>query len=58
MTSFNEKSIKQIGYSKIKEIVIKQSKLAEKTKLDGIVCSAHEIKFIKKISKKWKSSWE
>ncbi len=53
LTSFNEKSIKQIGYSKkIKEIVIKQSKLAEKAKLDGIVCSAHEIKFIKKISKK------
>ena len=49
LTSLNDKSVKQVGYSNnIKHIVIKQTKLAKKAKLDGIVCSAHEIKYVKK----------
>ena len=53
LTSFSNNSIKEIGYTKsIKDLVKKQAALARKAKLDGIVCSAHEIKFIKKICKK------
>ena len=36
----------------MKEIVISQTKLAKKAKLDAIVCSPHEVKFIKKIFNK------
>ena len=36
----------------IKDIVKKQALVAKKTGMDGIICSAHEIKFIKKICKK------
>ena len=50
LTSFSNSSIKKIGYTKpIKEIVKKQAALAKSAKLDGIVCSAHEVKYIKKI---------
>ena len=53
LTSFSNSSIKQIGHTKsIKDLVRKQASLARVAKLDGIVCSAHEIKFIKKICKK------
>tara|TARA_B100000965_G_scaffold401400_1_gene425165 strand:- start:911 stop:1603 length:693 start_codon:yes stop_codon:yes gene_type:complete len=53
LTSFEEKSFKKIGYDKsIKQIVIKQAKLARDAGLDGIVCSGQEIKFIKHICKK------
>ena len=53
LTSFSNTSIKQVGHTKsIKEIVRKQVLLAKDAKLDGIVCSAHEIKYIKKICKK------
>ncbi len=53
LTSFSEKSIKQIGHTKtIKKIVIQQASLAKKAKLDGIVCSGHEAKSIKTICKK------
>ena len=42
-----------VGYTKsIKEIVKKQAALAKASKLDGVVCSAKEIKYIKKICKK------
>ena len=50
LTSFSNSSIKKIGYNKsIKEIVKKQVSLAKSAKLDGIVCSGHEAKYIKKI---------
>tara|TARA_Y100000816_G_C25968051_1_gene505164 strand:- start:163 stop:855 length:693 start_codon:yes stop_codon:yes gene_type:complete len=50
LTSFSNSSIKKIGYNKsIKEIVKKQVLLAKSAKLDGIVCSGHEAKYIKKI---------
>ena len=53
LTSFSNSSIKKVGHTKsIKDLVRKQALLARTAKLDGIVCSAHEIKFIKKICKK------
>ena len=53
LTSFSNSSIKKIGHTKsIKDLVKKQALLARAAKLDGIVCSAHEIKFVKKICKK------
>ncbi len=52
LTSFSEKSLKKTGHTKsIKKIVIEQSRLAMKAGLDGIICSAHEVKFIRKICK-------
>ena len=52
LTSFSNSSIKKIGHIKsIKSLVLKQSKLAKEAKLDGIVCSAKDIKFIKRICK-------
>ena len=45
--------LKQIGYDKeIKKLVSHQAKLANKAGLDAIVCSAHEVKFVKKVFKK------
>ena len=53
LTSFSNSSIKKVGHTKsIKDLVRKQALLARTAKLDGIVCSAHEIKFIKKVCKK------
>tara|TARA_B100000427_G_C15449296_1_gene568846 strand:+ start:38 stop:709 length:672 start_codon:yes stop_codon:yes gene_type:complete len=53
LTSLNNKDIKEIGYSKnVKNLVIQQAKLAKKAQLDGIVCSAHEVKEVRKIFKK------
>jgi orotidine-5'-phosphate decarboxylase len=52
LTSFSNSSIKKIGHTKsIKELVKKQAKLSKLAKLDGIVCSGYEAKFIKKICK-------
>tara|TARA_B100001059_G_C17787977_1_gene558339 strand:- start:470 stop:1150 length:681 start_codon:yes stop_codon:yes gene_type:complete len=52
LTSFSNSSIKKIGHTKsIKELVKKQVALAKLAKLDGIVCSGHEAKFLKKICK-------
>ena len=53
LTSFSNSSIKKVGHTKsIKHLVRKQALLARSAKLDGIVCSAHEIKLIKKVCKK------
>ena len=53
LTSLDSKSLKDIGYTKeIKKLVLHQAKLAKKANLDGIVCSAREVKLIKKIFKK------
>ena len=52
LTSFSNSSIKKIGHTKpIKDLVKKQASLAKTAKLDGIVCSGHEAKFLKKICK-------
>ena len=53
LTSLNNKSLKEIGYSKsVNQLVYHQVKLAKKANLDAIVCSAHEVKFLKKFFKK------
>jgi orotidine-5'-phosphate decarboxylase len=52
LTSFSNSSIKEIGHTKsIKELVKKQALLAKLAKLDGIVCSGFEVKFLKSICK-------
>ena len=49
MTSLDKKDLLEIGYSKsLKELVKIQSKLAKKAKLDAIVCSPQEVKYVKK----------
>ena len=53
LTSLNNESLKEIGYSKnINQLVAHQAKLAKKANLDAIVCSAHEVKIVKKFFKK------
>ena len=53
LTSLDMKDLKSLGYKKpLKEVVKLQSKLAQKANLDGIVCSPHEVKFVKKIFSK------
>ena len=53
LTSLTDKDIKEIGYTKsVKNLVIHQAKLAKKANLDAIVCSAHEVKIVKKFFKK------
>ena len=53
LTSLNNKDLKQIGHKRsIKNLVIHQSNLARKAKLDALVCSAHEISQVKKFFKK------
>ena len=52
LTSLNDKALRDIGFNKnIKELVVHQAKLANKAKLDALVCSAKEVKIIKKIFK-------
>ena len=53
LTSFSDFSIKKVGHTKsIKHLVRRQAILAKSAKLDGIVCSAHELKFVKNICKR------
>ena len=53
LTSINKKSLREIGFTKnIKELVQHQAKLANKAKLDAIVCSAQEARIVKKVFKK------
>ena len=53
LTSLDNKALKEIGFNKdVKEIVYHQAKLASKAKLDAIVCSAQEVKIVKKVFKK------
>tara|TARA_Y100000816_G_C26090754_1_gene576372 strand:+ start:1292 stop:1963 length:672 start_codon:yes stop_codon:yes gene_type:complete len=52
LTSIDNKSLKEIGFDKsVKKIVLRQAKLARKAKLDAIVCSAMEVKTIRKVFK-------
>ncbi len=53
LTSLDNKALKEIGFNKsVKRLVLHQAKLANKAKLDAIVCSAQEVKIVKKIFKK------
>ena len=52
LTSLSNSSLEKIGYTKsVKEMVKKQAMLAKLAKLDGIVCSGHEAKYLKKTCK-------
>ena len=49
LTSLNNKSLKEIGYSKnVKQLVLEQANLIKKTGCDGIVCSPNEAEMIRK----------
>ena len=53
LTSLDNKSLKEIGYSKnVDQLVSNQAKLAKRANLDAIVCSAQEVKIVKKLFKK------
>ena len=53
LTSLDNKALKQIGFSKnVKQVVLHQAKLAHRANLDAIVCSAQEVKIVKKVFKK------
>ena len=53
LTSLDNKALKEIGFNKdVKKIVLDQARLASKAKLDAIVCSAQELKIVKKVFKK------
>ncbi len=49
LTSLNNKSLKEIGHTKnVKELVLKQAALINKSGCDGIVCSAQEAVMVRK----------
>ena len=49
LTSLNNRSLKQIGYTKkIDQLVLKQASLIKKSGCDGIVCSAQESIMVRK----------
>ena len=53
LTSLDNKALKEVGFNKdVKKLVYHQAKLANKAKLDAIVCSAKEVKIVRKVFKK------
>lgn len=53
LTSLDNKALKEVGFNKdVKKLVFHQAKLANKAKLDAIVCSAQEVKIVRKVFKK------
>ena len=53
LTSLDNKALKEIGFNKdVKKLVYHQAKLANRAKLDAIVCSAQELSIVKKVFKK------
>lgn len=53
LTSLSEKELKQTGHTKsIINIIKKQIRIIKLAKLDGVICSGHEAKFIRKNFKK------
>jgi len=49
LTSLNNKSLKEIGYTKnVKQLVLQQASLIKKSGCDGIVCSAQESRLVRK----------
>ena len=53
LTSLDNKALREIGFNKdLKKIVLSQAIIANKAKLDAIVCSAQEVKLVKKVFKK------
>ena len=53
LTSLDNKALKEIGFnSNVKKLVLEQAKLANKANLDAIVCSAQEVKIVKRVFNK------
>ena len=53
LTSLDNRALKEIGFNKeVKKLVLSQARLANKAKLDAIVCSAQEVKIVKKVFNK------
>ena len=53
LTSLDNKDLRSIGHKKtLKEIVILQSKLARRAKLDAVVCSPQEVKIVRRFFNK------
>ena len=53
LTSLNNKNLREIGHKrKIENLVLHQAKLAKKANLAALVCSAKEVKKIRKVFKK------
>ena len=53
LTSLDNKALKEIGFNKdVRKLVYHQAKLANKAKLDAIVCSPQEVHIVKKVFKK------
>tara|TARA_B100000886_G_scaffold117137_1_gene78778 strand:+ start:2778 stop:3449 length:672 start_codon:yes stop_codon:yes gene_type:complete len=53
LTSLDNADLKSFGHKKsLKELVKLQARLARKAKLDAIVCSPQEVKYVKRIFKK------
>ena len=53
LSSLDNKALKQIGFNKdVKKLVRHQARLANKAKLDAIVCSAQEASMVRKVFKK------
>ncbi len=53
LTSLDNKNLNEVGYNKsVKNLIIHQSKLAQKAKLDAIVCDGKSVKYVKKNFKK------
>jgi len=49
LTSLNNKSLKEIGYTRsVDQLVLKQASLIKKSGCDGIVCSAQEAKMVRR----------
>ena len=49
LTSLNNKSLKEMGYTKsVEQLVLKQANLIKKSGCDGIVCSAQEARTVRK----------
>jgi len=53
LTSLDNKALQEIGFNRdVKKLVYHQAKLANKAKLDAIVCSAQEVRIVRKVFKK------
>ena len=53
LTSLNNKNLIELGYNRsVTNLVKLQTRLAKKAGLDAIVCSPHEVPFVRKIFKK------
>ena len=53
LTSLDNKALKEIGFNKdVKKLVLRQANLANKARLDAVVCSAQEVNIVKKVFKK------